>query len=152
FDYTLTDNTNAQSTATVTITVNEVPVAANDTASTTAGMPVTIDVLANDTGLSFTPLNVTILGLLANGTTGSVSVQPGNTIQYTPAAGSSVTTDTFDYRVTDTNGNTSMASVTVTITPAQGGLPGSSSSAVGPVGLGLLALLAGLRRRRRILG
>ncbi len=150
YQYMVTDgNGDSSNVATVTVTVDEVPVAVNDASSTTAGTPVTIDVLANDTGLSFPPLTVTIIGLLANGTVGTPTVQPDNTILYTPLAGSIVTTDTFDYRVIDANGNSSLATVTVTISLNQAGLPGSGSSAVGPVGIGLLMWLVGLRRRRQ---
>ncbi len=52
FTYVITDPAGNQSTATVTVTVGAVdpnaPIAVNDTATTTSGTPVDIDVLGND--------------------------------------------------------------------------------------------------------
>jgi len=156
FQYQVTDgNGDVSNTATVTMTVtvamNVVPDAVDDSASTfesTATDP--IDVLANDTGLDFTPLTVTIS---SPATRGTAVVQADNTIIYTPTGGFTTgvsDTDTFDYTVTDANGESSTARVTVTVILQQS-LPKSSNStsALGPVGLGLLLLLPWLRRRRR---
>jgi len=153
YQYMVTDNNGLNSNAaTVTITVDELPVAVDDTASTQENTPTApIDVLANDTGLSFVPLTVEITTAPVNGT---AVVMPDNTIVYTPTPGAGAKTDKFDYTVTDNNlkppentGNSSSATVAVSITLSQTGLPGKSS-ALGPVSLGLLLLLPWLRRRR----
>lgn len=134
--------------ATVTVTVAEVPVAKDDAASTTVSGSIAIDVLANDGGKSNTPLSVTVTGD-PDPAKGTAVVQPDNTIVYT-STGSQATTDTFDYTVTDANNKSSTARVTVTIDEdtTQSRFK-SSSSAMGPVGLGLLLLVPWLRRRRR---
>ncbi len=88
------------------------PILTNDTAITTEGTPVTIDVLANDTGNGLTITNVT---QPANGT---VSIVNG-AIVFTPNQGF-IGTDVFTYTVTDSNGGQSQATVNVTVTAATG--------------------------------
>ncbi len=149
FRYRVTDSTLIESNiAAVEIIVTEVPNALDDTAETTVSRFVTIAVLDNDEGLSSPPFKVTISGD-PHPDKGTVAVESDNII-YT-AIGDEATTDTFDYTVTDSNGQSSMARVTVTIEPKDSlSSPfKSSSSAFGPVGLGLLILLPWLRSRRR---
>ncbi|KQS09159.1 hypothetical protein ASG04_09805 [Curtobacterium sp. Leaf183] len=118
FTYTVQDSTGALSTATVTLTV--VPAAADDTASTRANVPVTIDVQGNDHG---TGLTTTIVDGPA---AGRVVVADDGSVDYTPTTGSSGT-DHFSYRVTDTAGLVSRtATVTVTVTPRA--LPDSAAT------------------------
>jgi hypothetical protein len=88
------------------------PDAVPDSATIPAGTPVTTTVLANDTGLEDGPIAVTIDAPPANGT---AQVNGDGTITYTPAPGF-VGTDTYVYRVTDTQGETDAAPVTVTVT------------------------------------
>jgi len=145
FQYMVTDSTpDSSNIATVTVTVDAVPDAVDDAVSTLEPDSVAIDVLGNDTGLTVLPLTVRILRPPFNGT---AVLQADDSIVYTPAAGRGVTTDTFEYRVTDDSGRSSTAIVSVTIILSQDTAPGSSS-AMGPVGLGLLALLTWLRRRQ----
>ena len=87
------------------------PVANSDQATAVAGQPVVIDVLANDAGLANTPVVVQVTSLPANG---SVSVAADNTITYTAAQGYSGQ-DGFLYRVTDANGDSAIASVTLSV-------------------------------------
>ncbi|UYV39427.1 Ig-like domain-containing protein [Rhodobacteraceae bacterium D3-12] len=114
FTYTITDDNGATDTATVTVTVDEPNSvdAVDDTASTDAGDPVEVAVLANDTdpeGDGFTVTDTT------DGTNGTVAIDPtsGNPV-YTPEAGFTGT-DTFTYTITDDNGATDTATVTVTV-------------------------------------
>ena len=82
---------------------------ANDTATTLENTPVTINVLANDTGNGLTVTNVT------QPANGSVTIA-NNSIVFTPNQGFTGT-DSFIYTVTDSNGNSSQATVTITVTP-----------------------------------
>lgn len=150
FQYTVTDSTNESATAKVTITVTEeplvqMPVAVKDTASTLENQVITIAVLANDTGISNTPLQV----VADAPTSGTAVVQTNNTIVYTPTVGG-VSSDTFTYTVTDANENSSTARVNISITLLQDSVPGKSS-ALGPVGLGFLVMLIWLRGRRHFM-
>ncbi len=86
------------------------PILINDTATTTEGAPVTIDVLANDTGNG---LSITSVTQPANG---SVSIVDGAVV-FTPNQGF-VGTDVFTYTVTNSTGGQSQATVNVTVTAA----------------------------------
>ena len=110
FQYTVTDGTSTSATANVTVTVDAPPpVAADDAASTIAATPVTIEVLANDTGIGLTLTGVT------NPSNGSAEIV-GTSITYTPA-GAFVGTDSFSYTITDVASATATANVTVTVAP-----------------------------------
>lgn len=146
YQYFITDTQgDTSNTATVTITVDEVPVAVDDTAMALEDASVDIDVLANDGGLGFPPLTVLIETAPLEGT---AVVLANNNIRYTAPGGGVADEDAFVYRVNDANLNTSTAIVTISIDPNQNTLPGKKSTAVGPAGLGLLALIVWLRRRR----
>ena len=149
FQYMLTDSTPDDSnTASVEVTVIEAPNAVDDASETPLSQSVTIDVLDNDTGLANSPLTVTITAS-PHPDKGTVAVGSDNAVVYT-SIGDEETTDTFSYTVTDSNDRSSTALVTVTIGPKDTTSPfESSSSAVGPAGLGLLMLLPWLRRRHR---
>ncbi len=96
-------------------------VAVPDVAVTTQARPVTIDVLANDRtgGLEPTP------ELVGQPAGGLAFVGADGDIRYLPDAGF-VGTDTFDYQIFNTTGDSATATVTVTVTapatpPVQGG-------------------------------
>jgi len=91
----------------------------NDTATTNEDMAVITRVLANDEGLRDTPLQVSIVTPPANG---SVVVQADNSITFTPAANFSGTVS-YVYRVTDKDGESGTATVTVTVKPVNDGTP-----------------------------
>lgn len=104
------------STASLTITVdpiNDAPVAANDTVVTDEGTPVQFDVLDNDTDVDDDQLFVSSA---SNGTNGQVTINADGSITYTPNAGFAGE-DTFTYDVSDGNGGTDTATVTVTVNP-----------------------------------
>lgn len=135
FSYTISDGHGGTSTATVTVTVTALPVvppvvpvvpllpaapvAVNDTATTSFGHPVTINVLANDSGGTAGTAPTIITGSItppidSSGTTrGTVSFVAGQLV-FAPAAGFAGTV-TFSYSVTSALGGTSTASVTVTV-------------------------------------
>lgn len=124
FTYTIKDPSNAQATATVSLTVgasgNQPPNAVADSATTNEDSPVTISVLANDSDPDGHPLTVTLLNL--TGTQGSATINANNTITYNPGAAfqsldaGQQGTDTFTYTVSDSQGATATAAVTVTVT------------------------------------
>lgn len=76
---------------------NTAPVAANDSANTDAGMPVVIEVLANDSDADRDGLSISSF---TQGANGSVTLAPNGTFSYTPEAGF-VGTDSFTYVVSD---------------------------------------------------
>ena len=112
FTYTITDSNGETAIATVTVVVKgDKPDAVNDSDETTQGDAVTINVLDNDTSNSGSnQLTITSVGDASNGTT-SIS---GGQIVYTPT-GNFTGTDSFTYTVTDSNGETAIATVTVVV-------------------------------------
>ncbi|MBX2862582.1 MAG: tandem-95 repeat protein, partial [Leptolyngbyaceae cyanobacterium MAG.088] len=114
FSYTVSDGNGGTDTATVSVTVNgvnDVPVANDDTATTEQNTAVQVQVLANDTDVDSDAL--TILSVSA-GNNGSTSIE-NNQILYTPNA-DFVGTDSFTYEISDGNGGTDTATVSVTVT------------------------------------
>ncbi len=89
---------------------NLFPVAANDTATTTSGLAISIDVLANDNDPEGGTLSLTSVTPPGNG----VTTISGSQINYTPATGF-VGVDTFRYTVSDGQGGSGSAQVTVTV-------------------------------------
>ncbi|WP_395347357.1 Ig-like domain-containing protein [Variovorax sp. UC122_21] len=117
FTYTVSDGNGGSSTATVTVNVaavNDAPVATNDVASTPINTPLAnIPVLANDTDVDGDALTVTS-ATLANPAQGTVTVNPNGTLNFTPA--SNVTgTVVINYTVSDGNGGTASATLTVNV-------------------------------------
>lgn len=108
FPYTITDALGRTSTATVTVTVVARPVAADDAAQAAKDTPVVVPVLSNDSG---TGIAVTGVGTSPDGT---ADIQADGTVTFTPNPGFTGTT-TFDYTITDALGQTSTATVTVTV-------------------------------------
>ncbi|ETX30615.1 type I secretion protein [Roseivivax isoporae LMG 25204] len=126
FTYEIDDGHGGTDTATVSVTVsndgdgNVAPVGVDDTAITTAGEAVSIDVLANDTDGDGDILGVSaFLSGPANGTLSQAD--PLGPVIYTPAPGF-VGTDTFTYEVDDGQGGIDTATVTVTVTGGRDGI------------------------------
>jgi hypothetical protein len=115
FVYQISDGTRtANATVTITVVVgNQPPVAQNDTITVPWGEQVVIDVLANDVDPDGDYVYVSDYGTPRNGDTGGAR---DGAIEYTPDA-DFVGTDSFTYTVTDSAGNVSTATVTVTILP-----------------------------------
>ena len=116
FTYMVSDGYGGNDTATVAITVNGVndpPVAVNDSAIIKEDTPVIIDVLNNDSDVEGDTLTV---DSVTQGTNGSVS-NNGSYVVYTPALGFNGT-DSFSYTVSDGNGGTDTATVSVTVVDA----------------------------------
>ena len=121
FSYTVTDLNGATDTATVAVAVtgvNDAPTATDDPSSTDEDSAIVISVLSNDTD----PDASDILGIGSidtSGTQGAVTNNGDGTVGYDPttafqvlAVGESAT-DSFSYTVTDGNGGTESATVTI---------------------------------------
>ncbi|MCP5155360.1 MAG: tandem-95 repeat protein [Ectothiorhodospiraceae bacterium] len=134
FSYTVSDGNGGTDTATVTVTINgstaanQPPVAVDDDVTTDpdlafgedeGGRAITADILGNDTDAD--PADVlTVSAIDTTGTSGLVTLVAG-VVTYDPngafehlGAGES-TLDVFSYTVSDGNGGTDTATVTVTI-------------------------------------
>ncbi len=118
FTYKANDGaSDSATTATVTITVNPVndaPTAADDSATTVLGIAVDIDVLVNDIDADGDSLM--IISVDTQFTDGQV-VNNGSDVTYTPNL-SFTGEDSFSYTVSDGNGGTDTASVTITVNAA----------------------------------
>ena len=93
---------------------NGAPRAVDDTAETTAGHPVVIAVLANDSDPDNDPLSIVSI---TQGQNGTVTVNPDNTVTYTPNPGFPVGSDSFTYGVSDSRDGQAIGHVTVTVNP-----------------------------------
>jgi hypothetical protein len=117
FSYQATNGSTASAPATVSLTitfVNQPPVARNDAATTTRGVPVGIAVLANDTDVDGVIVASTVT-IVSSPRSGSVSRKVDGTVTYTPKR-TFRGTDAFTYRVKDDMGATSgTATVTVQV-------------------------------------
>jgi hypothetical protein len=94
---------------------NHPPTAADYTATTREGTPVTVAVLANDSDPDGDPLTVTAVSPPAHGT---VVVNPDQTVTYLPDAGFRGATDTFTYTVSDGRHRTATGTVSIAVTRA----------------------------------
>ena len=122
FTFKVNDGAGDSAPATVSIMVspvNDPPVANDDTATTLEDTPVvTIDVLANDTDVDnvgrYLYLDTFSVTEVSQGTNGSVTINPDNTLSYSPNANFSGS-DTFTYTISDNKGLTDTANVNVTV-------------------------------------
>ena len=124
--YQITDANGDTSTANVNITVdavNNLPVADNETAVTDEEVAVNIDVTnGDDFGLDGASTGTISVTTPANNGTATVNdngtpTDPtDDTIDYTPGKDFSGT-DNFEYTITDSNGDTSIGQVSVTVNP-----------------------------------
>ena len=119
FTYTVADGQAAVSnaaTVTVTVTIpaqNQPPVAVNDSATTTKGTPVAINVVANDT--DDVGINAASVAIVTSPGHGTAVPNGSGSVTYTPN-GTFTGTDTFTYTVADGQGAVSnAATVTVTV-------------------------------------
>jgi outer membrane protein OmpA-like peptidoglycan-associated protein len=112
FTYTISDGA-LTATATVSITVRIAPPVANpDTATTVRGVPVSFNVLSNDTDPAGEALSLIGVGTPANG---GASFTGAGVVTYTPATGF-VGTDSFSYRARNASGVEVEGRITVTVT------------------------------------
>ena len=124
FAYRLNDGVTFPGTAVVNLevtSVNEIPEALDDTATTSEDTTVTIDVLDNDSDRDGDPLT---LAIISNPSHGTAFVIDNNTpsdptddvITYTPNPDYNGS-DQFTYLISDRNGGTDTATLTLNVTP-----------------------------------
>ena len=135
FDYHVSDGNGGEDTATVRVDVdpkpNSAPTAVDDNDRTNEGEPVIIEVLGNDTDPDGDALSVERIVTQPNN--GTASVNADGTITYTPNADFSGT-DTFTYEISDGNGGTDIATVTVTVDEVNNAPHAKDDSATGVAG------------------
>ncbi|MEW8214908.1 MAG: Ig-like domain-containing protein, partial [Candidatus Thiodiazotropha endolucinida] len=149
FTYRVTDNDGEMADATVTINVtpvsDETPVANADSISVAEGGTITTlvggssTVLNNDTGLGDTPVTVS---LITDVTNGSLTLNGDGTFSYTHD-GSENFTDSFTYRVTDNDGETADATVTINVTPVSDATPVANADSITVAEGGTITTLVG---------
>jgi uncharacterized protein (TIGR03382 family) len=119
FTYTVSDGNGGTDTATVTVTVspvNDAPDAVNDAVTVGEDSTATVvDVLANDITAPDLGETLTVTAVTQPATGGTVTLT-GGVVRFTPAPNFSGTTS-FTYAVSDGNGGTDTATVTVTVSP-----------------------------------
>ncbi|MGQ0619411.1 MAG: Ig-like domain-containing protein [Panacagrimonas sp.] len=118
FSYRASDGSANSDSATVTINVgpaNDLPIAAGESFITAEDTPLTVaapGVLSNDSDADDDPLTAMLVSAPASGT---LSLGAGGGFTYTPAANFSGMTS-FTYRASDGTANSSVATVTLTVT------------------------------------
>ena len=118
FSYTANDGSAGSAPAPVSLTVtsvNDAPIAANDSATTPQNTAVVINVLTNDSD----PDGGTLTLIAFTQPTNGVAVPSGGGLVYSPFNGFRGS-DGFNYAIADGQGGTNSASVSVTVTPAGG--------------------------------
>jgi hypothetical protein len=124
FTYTINDGRGGTDTATVFVTLSSVedaPVAVDDTAATDVDTPVDVLVLENDSDGDNDPLTITSVTqpTIASVPTGSV-VNHGTYVTFTPDGAG---TYTFDYTIGDGKGGSDTATVTMTVSEVSTNTP-----------------------------
>jgi hypothetical protein len=122
FTYRVRDSEGGISNASATVSinvasVNDIPIAADDTGSTVQGVPLLLDtLLANDSDVDQQAL--AIGGFPSLPTNGSVTVNPdGRSVTYAPNVDFGGPSDSFQYLAVDGSGGSATATVTITIIP-----------------------------------
>lgn len=117
---------------------NQAPLSVNDTGSTSFGVPVTLNLLTNDSDPDGnTPLTITGLTQLP-AAQGSVALSGTTSVVYTPpAVVNAPMTVTFNYKAQDAKGLASTTPATVTITVAPNRPPTAVNDAVSTLGVAI---------------
>jgi hypothetical protein len=117
---------------------NQAPISVADTGSTSFGVPITLNLLANDSDPDGnTPLSITALTPPAAGQ-GTVALSGTTAVVYTPpAVVNAPLTATFTYKAQDVKGLASTTAATVTITVAPNRPPVAVADAVTTLGVAI---------------
>lgn len=119
FTYRISDGKGGFDEATVSIVVNSVndaPVAVADSGSTTEDMAITLAVTTNDSDIDGD--TVAVSRIVTTPANGAVTINSAGQLVYTPKVDFSGT-DSFVYEISDGNGGTRTASVTITVISRQ---------------------------------
>jgi VCBS repeat-containing protein len=120
FTLTVTDNFGEQSVGTVNITVNPVnalPVANNDSVSTSEDLPVSINVIENDIDNDDGTIDPATVKIVDHPANGAVEVAGDGSVLYTPAP-NFFGSDVFSYTVNDNEmGTSNVAQVSALVNP-----------------------------------
>lgn len=114
FSYTIEDGNGGSATATVNVAiaaVNDSPIANDDSGTVKKNRSVTIGILENDSDIEGDSLSISSVSEPANG---AVTINSDGTITYTPRRGYTGA-DSFTYTVSDGNGGTGSATVTMEV-------------------------------------
>ncbi len=123
FTYTVSDQHGATSTASVTVKIigcNDAPVAANDHATTDEDTVAVLSLLANDTDVDASDV-LRVIEVDASALGGSLTVYPDGTAIYDPRGSfdhlraGETAHESFSYTISDSHGETSTATVELTI-------------------------------------
>ncbi|VVP91282.1 hypothetical protein PS918_03259 [Pseudomonas fluorescens] len=117
---------------------NQAPISVADTGSTSFGVPITLNLLANDSDPDGdTPLTITALTPPATGQ-GTVALSGTTAVVYTPpAVVNAPLTATFTYKAQDKKGLASTTPATVTITVAPNQPPVANPDSVSTLGVAI---------------
>jgi hypothetical protein len=117
---------------------NQAPLSVADTGSTSFGVPITLNLLANDSDPDGnTPLSITALTQPAAGQ-GTVALSGTTAVVYTPpAVVNAPLTTTFTYKAQDVKGLASTAPATVTITVAPNRPPVAVADSIATLGVAI---------------
>jgi hypothetical protein len=117
---------------------NQAPLSVADTGSTSFGVPLTLNLLANDSDPDGnTPLSITALTPPAAGQ-GTVALSGTTSVVYTPpAVVNAPLTATFTYKAQDVKGLASTAPATVTITVAPNQSPVAVADSIATLGVAI---------------
>jgi hypothetical protein len=150
--YTIEDIDGEMATGTIGISVGPplVPKAVDDSFVVPPGVATTIDVRGSqDQQGSGAMINHTVQ-ITQQPDHGSATVDADNLVIYTPDDGFNGDVDTFQYELTDENGDSDTATVTVTVTSfANSQLPAAKVSALSPLSLVSMIGFGWMLRRKR---
>jgi hypothetical protein len=106
------------------VNVNDAPVANDDSTTTNEDTPVTVNVVGNDSDVEGDTL---VVSAVTQGTNGTVTFA-GGSVTYTPNANFNGS-DGFTYTLSDGNGGTAIATINVTVIPANDAPVGNDDTA-----------------------
>lgn len=110
-DYTISDGNGGTASAVISVLINNKPVAVNDTFSISEGRSGSIFPLNNDSDPDSDPF--TLSNVISPSNTTNTFIRDGSGIDYFAAEPGSFT---FDYEITDSNGLTDTATISLTVT------------------------------------
>jgi uncharacterized repeat protein (TIGR01451 family) len=116
FSYVLDDGRGGSDTALVTVTIpNTDPIAAADSSSTAVGTAVTVPVLDNDSDANIPSQQLSVSAVSQPAGGKGTATTNGTTVTFTPSVNFTHGSATFSYTVSDGDGGSDSATVTISI-------------------------------------